>query len=189
MHPLATCAILLIFLSCSTENPPPVSKYDPALDFPKIAWYQDAGFKQRILPRIESDLPLSENFDYACTNLPNPRWGILKHTNGALNDSFSVDPSGVPSIDLSAFYATETPCECRNSANRYSNIGFCLQSARSDTFHCYNSEIDTVLVSPFCLGRIPWGEEIGLWVVRDSDSLFYSIEKINGHDDYFTFPK
>ncbi len=189
MRPLIAFMILLIFISCSTENHSSAIKYDPALDFPTVAWYHDSAFSQRLLPRIESDLPLSQNFDYGCTVLPVPRYGIQTHTNGAPADSFMIDHYGHSSVDLDAYNASQIPCECRDVANRYTDIGFCLQSAGYDTFHVYNSEIDSVLVSPFCLGRLPWGEEIGLWVVSNSDSVFYSVDRINSYEDYFFFPK
>ena len=175
----------LLWASCTRDNSVHQVQPKPELDKPYVAWFHDSAYTARILPALDSDLPLSQNFDYACTDLPCPRFGIQYHTNGTPADSFTVDPSGAPSINLAAYYSGLVPSECRRGANRYTNIGLCLQTGLNDTLRVFNSQVDTYLVGSGCLGRLPWGDEIGVWVIHGRDSLFLSVAQINSHDDYF----
>ena len=181
-------ALLLFLTACSRDGTPPAQKYDPNLDKPYVAWYHDAACTRRVLPALDSDLPLERNFDYACTDLPCPRYGIQYHINGAPPDTFSVNAENTASIDLTAYNNSQIPAECRPEAFRLTEIGFCIQTHFPDTVRVFNSVLDTFLIGTDCLGRVPWGEEIGIWVVHGVDSMFLSVDYINSHDDYISFP-
>ena len=179
---------LFLLLGCGNKAELSKPRYDPNLDKPYVAWFYDSAYKKRALHGLDSDLPFDQNFDYACTDLPCPRYGIQYHINGAPPDSFRVDSSGRASINLTAYYNSLVPAECRPGATRLTDIGLCIQTSIPDTIRVFNSLLDTFLIGTDCLGRVPWGEEIGVWVVHGADSMFLSVDYINTHDDYISFP-